>query len=72
MSSLQQPIRRIHRSTHNEYDYDVRSGTGHQSRSGTGFTGNLGNIDAYISAVNRLPMLTHEEEIAGQAPERTE
>jgi len=25
---------------------------------GLGFTGNLGNIDAYISAVNRLPMLT--------------
>ena len=29
-----------------------------------GFTGNLGNIDAYISAVNRLPMLSHSEEIA--------
>jgi RNA polymerase sigma-32 factor len=28
-----------------------------------GFTGTLGNIDAYISAVNRLPMLSHEEEI---------
>lgn len=28
-----------------------------------GFTGSLGNIDAYISAVNRMPMLTHEEEI---------
>ncbi len=28
-----------------------------------GFSGSLGNIDAYISAVNRLPMLTHEEEI---------
>jgi RNA polymerase sigma-32 factor len=28
-----------------------------------GFTGTLGNIDAYISAVNRLPMLTHAEEI---------
>lgn len=27
-----------------------------------GFSGNLGNIDAYISAVNRLPMLTPEEE----------
>jgi RNA polymerase sigma-32 factor len=27
-----------------------------------GFTGTLGNIDAYISAVNRLPMLSHEEE----------
>ncbi|MBD8655037.1 RNA polymerase sigma factor RpoH [Oxalobacteraceae sp. CFBP 13730] len=31
---------------------------------GLGFTGNLGNIDAYISAVNRLPMLTHEEEMS--------
>src|ERR1700716_559221 len=29
-----------------------------------GFSGNLGNIDAYISAVNRLPMLTHEEELS--------
>lgn len=29
-----------------------------------GFTGTLGNIDAYISAVNRLPMLTHDEEIS--------
>ena len=28
-----------------------------------GFSGTLGNIDAYISAVNRLPMLSHEEEI---------
>ncbi len=28
-----------------------------------GFTGHLGNIDAYISAVNRLPMLSKEEEI---------
>ncbi|CAN5892594.1 RNA polymerase sigma factor RpoH [soil metagenome] len=28
-----------------------------------GFTGTLGNIDAYISAVNRLPMLTHEQEM---------
>ena len=28
-----------------------------------GFSGSLGNLDAYISAVNRLPMLTHEEEI---------
>lgn len=27
-----------------------------------GFTGTLGNIDAYISAVNRLPLLTQEEE----------
>lgn len=27
-----------------------------------GFSGALGNIDAYISAVNRLPMLTQEEE----------
>jgi len=29
-----------------------------------GFTGGLGNIEAYISAVNRLPMLTHEEEVS--------
>ena len=29
-----------------------------------GFSGNLGNIDAYISAVNRIPMLTHEEEVS--------
>jgi RNA polymerase sigma-32 factor len=29
-----------------------------------GFTGNLGNLDAYISAVNRLPMLSHDEEIS--------
>jgi len=29
-----------------------------------GFSGNLGNIDAYISAVNRLPMLSHEEEVS--------
>jgi RNA polymerase sigma-32 factor len=29
-----------------------------------GFSGNLGNIDAYISAVNRLPMLTQEEEVS--------
>ncbi|MEC5160978.1 RNA polymerase sigma-32 factor [Janthinobacterium sp. CG_23.3] len=29
---------------------------------GLGFTGNLGNLDAYISAVNRLPMLSHDEE----------
>lgn len=27
-----------------------------------GFSGSLGNIEAYISAVNRVPMLTHEEE----------
>lgn len=27
-----------------------------------GFTGSLGNIEAYISAVNRIPMLTPEEE----------
>jgi len=31
---------------------------------GLGFSGGLGNIDAYISAVNRLPMLTHEEEMS--------
>ncbi len=29
-----------------------------------GFSGTLGNIEAYISAVNRLPMLTHDEEIS--------
>lgn len=29
-----------------------------------GFPGNLGNIEAYISAVNRLPMLSHDEEIS--------
>ncbi len=29
-----------------------------------GFSGNLGNLDAYISAVNRLPMLSHEEEVS--------
>ena len=23
----------------------------------------LGNLDAYISAVNRVPLLTHEEEV---------
>lgn len=28
-----------------------------------GFSGSLGNIDAYISAVHRMPMLTPEEEI---------
>jgi RNA polymerase sigma-32 factor len=34
------------------------------SALGLGFTGNLGNLDAYISAVNRLPMLTHADEIS--------
>ena len=29
-----------------------------------GFSGSLGNIEAYISAVNRVPMLTHEEEMS--------
>lgn len=29
-----------------------------------GFSGALGNIDAYISAVNRMPMLTQEEEMS--------
>jgi RNA polymerase sigma-32 factor len=29
-----------------------------------GFPGSLGNIEAYISAANRIPMLTHEEEIS--------
>lgn len=28
----------------------------------SGFSGSLGNIEAYISAANRLPMLSHEEE----------
>jgi RNA polymerase sigma-32 factor len=31
---------------------------------GLGFVGNLGNLDAYISAVNRLPMLSQEEEVS--------
>jgi RNA polymerase sigma-32 factor len=31
---------------------------------GLGVIGNIGNIDAYISAVNRLPMLSQEEEVA--------
>ena len=31
---------------------------------GLGFTGNLGNLDAYISVVNRLPMLSQEEEVS--------
>jgi len=34
------------------------------SALGLGFTGNLGNLDAYISAVNRLPMLTHADEVS--------
>jgi RNA polymerase sigma-32 factor len=29
-----------------------------------GFAGSLGNIEAYISAVNRVPMLSHEEEMS--------
>jgi len=29
-----------------------------------GFSGSLGNIDAYISAVNRMPMLSQEEEVS--------
>lgn len=29
-----------------------------------GFPVGLGNLDAYISAVNRLPMLSHEEEVS--------
>jgi RNA polymerase sigma-32 factor len=35
-----------------------------QNALALGFSGNLGNIDAYISAVNRLPMLTQEEEVS--------
>lgn len=31
---------------------------------GLGIVGNIGNIDAYISAVNRLPMLSQEEEVS--------
>ena len=34
------------------------------SALGLGFTGNLGNLDAYISAVNRLPMLSHDDEVS--------
>jgi RNA polymerase sigma-32 factor len=34
------------------------------SALGLGFSGNLGNLDAYISAVNRLPMLSHDEEVS--------
>jgi RNA polymerase sigma-32 factor len=30
---------------------------------GLGFSGNLGNLDAYISAVNRLPMLSQDDEV---------
>jgi RNA polymerase sigma-32 factor len=37
--------------------------TGNQALA-LGFSGSLGNIEAYISAVNRLPMLTHEEEMS--------
>ena len=37
--------------------------TGEQALA-LGFSGSLGNLDAYISAVNRLPMLTQEEEIS--------
>ncbi|OGB27734.1 MAG: RNA polymerase factor sigma-32 [Burkholderiales bacterium RIFCSPLOWO2_02_FULL_57_36] len=35
-----------------------------QNALALGFSGNLGNIDAYISAVNRIPMLSHEEEMS--------
>ena len=28
----------------------------------------LGNLDAYVSAVNRIPMLTHEQEAGLRAP----
>lgn len=34
------------------------------TRSPWALVPSLGNLDAYISAVNRLPMLTHEEEVA--------
>src|SRR5690606_8043578 len=33
-----------------------------QNALALGFSGSLGNIDAYISAVNRMPMLSPEEE----------
>jgi len=43
----------------------VPSGSGLGSGSlALGLSGGLGNIDAYISAVNRLPMLTLEEEVS--------
>jgi len=35
-----------------------------QNALALGFSGNLGNIDAYISVVNRLPMLSQEEEVS--------
>src|SRR3569832_2304388 len=35
-----------------------------QNALALGFSGNLGNIDAYISTVNRLPMLSQEEEVS--------
>jgi RNA polymerase sigma-32 factor len=37
---------------------------GGQQALALGFSGSLGNLDAYISAVNRLPMLSQEEEIS--------
>jgi RNA polymerase sigma-32 factor len=37
---------------------------GGQQALALGFSGSLGNLDAYISAVNRLPLLSHEEEIS--------
>ena len=37
---------------------------GGQQALALGFSGSLGNLDAYISEVNRLPMLSHEEEIS--------
>src|SRR3569833_1457161 len=35
-----------------------------QNALALGFSGNLGNIDAYNSTVNRLPMLSQEEEVS--------
>ena len=35
-----------------------------QNALALGFSGSLGNIDAYISAVNRMPMLSQEEEVS--------
>lgn len=35
-----------------------------QNALALGFSGSLGNIDAYISTVNRMPMLSQEEEVS--------
>lgn len=46
------------RNEHSIWNRDDVSGT----RQSLGAGAPLGNLDAYISAVNRLPLLTHEEE----------